>query len=109
MASYRQRLDYVWRVLAGDEFPPPSSWPMLWRSMFYDSHKSHADRYRLFVFLWQNGMVPMHALFWVMFPGDYDSAAWRHMIHAYKESLTVDGRLRLNRNRVYNLTTRKVE
>jgi len=104
----RPRMDFLWFKLAADEFPSPATWPAIWRAIFYDTHKSHSDRYRLFVFMWQNGMVPYHALFWTMINGDYDSAAWRHMFAAYTQTFTIAGRALLNRNRVFNFNLRTV-
>lgn len=94
---------YMWSLLASDEFPSPSSWPSLWRDMFFNSAKSMSERYRMFVFFWQNGMMPWHALWWTMISGSYDSSAWRGIFYAYRQTYTVAGRDALNRNRVFNL------
>lgn len=106
--NHRARLTYLWHLLAGDEFPPLREWPELWSRIFFNPHKTHSDRFRLFVFLWQNGMMPSHALFWVFIGGNYDASAYAHVFVAYNDTFSVDGREKLNRNRVYNFFHRRV-
>jgi len=101
-------LSEEWHILAGDEFPTPASWPDLWRAMLFNPHKDRRDRYRLFVFLWGNGMQPHHAVFWVMWHGGYDRSAWNSIIDAANDTLTDAGRSRLRSAPIYSLEAGRV-
>lgn len=94
--------------LANDEFPPLQLWPKMWRQIFFNSHKDRSDRYRLFVFLYQNGMPPHHAVYWTMWHCTYDSSAWNSILDAANSTLTSRGRAALGRNRVFNFYANSV-
>lgn len=91
--------------LAADEFPEPRTWPGMWQRLFFNAHKSRSDRYRLFVFLFLNGMMPHHAVYWTMWHATYDQSAWLSILDAANDTLTKDGLDRLYRNRVFNIHT----
>lgn len=94
------RLKNQFAYLAGDEFPPLRDWPVLWREMFL-RRKDQRERFRFFVFLWQNGMPPHHAVFWTMWHDSYDKPAWDSIMHTANSTLTAKGREAIWKNRVY--------
>lgn len=89
--------------LTSDEFPPLASWPKVWFDLLMHPHKDRSDRYRLFCFLYLNGMPPHHAVYWTMWHCTYDTSAWNSILDAANSTLTRDGQAKLARNRVFNL------
>lgn len=83
--------------------------PYLWRRALFAPHKDRQDRYRLFVFLWFNGMMAHHAVYWVMWHNTYDHSAWSSIVDAANQTLDPEGREKLGRNRIFNMMTQRVE
>lgn len=95
-------------VLASDQFYPLRLWPKIWKDLLFNPHKDRHSRYRLFVFLWANGMPAHHAVYWTMWHQTYDRQAWASIVDAANDTLTVDGVQRLSRNRVYDFELSRV-
>lgn len=71
-----------------DEFTSIHSWPADVRRLFVKQHKNRSERFRLFNFLWSNGMRPGSAAYWVMWHGGYDAAAIRDMADLVTDAYT---------------------
>jgi len=97
------------KLLAGDEFPVLNTWPDLWKAIMFEPHKDRRQRYRLFVFLYSNGMMAHHAVYWTMWHGGYDRSAWGSIVDAANDTLTVDGRRRLAQCPVFNFELGRVD
>lgn len=93
-----------------DVLPPLDKWPSVWRRLFFKPHKNNNERYRLFAFLYLNGLPGGSCVYWVMYHNTYDSTAWRDMrTLSFKlgnnDPKTVAA---MNRNRVYDFALGKV-
>lgn len=97
-----------WHELEGDSFPPWREWPQLWVDMLLKQHKDRRERYRLFLFLWANGMEPQKAVFWVMWHFTYDKSAWLSITDAANLTITVSGRSELSKGKVFIISEGKV-
>lgn len=107
LSSFLDLID-DWNNLVGDSLFALAEIPRIWQALIFNPHKNRADRYRLFVFLWSNGMMAHHAVYWVMWHNTYDSAAWRSITDAANDTLTFAGLRRLARNNVYCMEEKRV-
>jgi len=78
-----------------DEFPKFYRWPQWARVSAYNPHKKRAERYRLFIFFWKNGMPPERAMHWVLYHNTYDRSAIRSMLQLVATSQNQYGAARL--------------
>lgn len=103
------------KILAKDLIADPKQWPIHWIQLLFTAHKNRRERYRLFVFLWKNGVPPDIAVGWVMYHGtvnrkfEYDRSAWSSMDDAVNETKSVDGRERLKRVKCLDLISGKID
>jgi len=104
------------KIIAADIIDDPKTWPLVWIRLLFTAHKDRRERYRLFVFLWKNGVPPLIARQWVMYHGivnhakfGYDRSAWSSLEDAVKDTQTAEGRAKLSLNRVIDLQTGKVD
>lgn len=87
--GYRQRL--IREYEARDEGPRLDKWPEWPRQRLLNPYKSHDDRFKLFVFLWQNGMRPEPARYWVLWWIDKpDGPAYQNKVQRDLDSLVRD-------------------
>lgn len=97
----------LWASLMVDEFPHYSTWPSVWRRLFFKSHKDRNERYRLYMFFFQNGMFPSRAYYWVVIHGGYDFYAHSSLAALMVETQTRQGGH--ERNRTYNFNLGRVD
>lgn len=95
---------------AADIFYPLHDWPIFWRRLFFKRHKLNSERYRLFAFLYLNGMDPVHCAYWVLYHQTYDDAATRDINRLASKLKEEDPKTieRMNRNHVYDMVLRRV-
>jgi len=103
------------KILAADIIADPKTWPLFWIDKLFTGHKDRRERYRLFVFLWKNGVPPDMAMDWTLYHGintryfGYDRSAYSSLWDAVKDTKTQEGRAALNRTRCLDLTTGLVD
>jgi len=94
-----------------DEFWPLERWPAFpWRKFFFKPHKKNNERFRLFMFLWLNGMPPDRCVYWILYHNTYDAAARSDMNNlAFRAKIKEKKFMKeVQRNHVYDFTLNKV-
>jgi hypothetical protein len=80
--------------------------PRLWQNLILKSHKNRDERFKLFVFLWSNGMPPLEARKVVMWhhgkTTQYDRSAWQGIAAAVKLTEDESGREYLRKIHVWD-------
>lgn len=61
---------------ASEEGYSLSKWPKWAKDSFFKTHKNHDDRYKLFVFLWKNGVPPDNIESWVLYHEKFGRPFW---------------------------------
>lgn len=102
-----------YKICVADLIADPQTWPVHWIIMLFTAHKDRRTRYRLFVFLWKNGIPPNLAREWVMYHGintrfQYDRSAWASLNDAVEATKTEEGRTMLKRTKCLDLSTGEV-
>lgn len=96
---------------AADEFHPIWTWPAdPWRRLFLKPHKNNNERYRLFAFLYLNGMDCRKAAYWVLWHNTYDASATSDIVGLCGRLERGDPKTvaAMNRNRVFDFALDKV-
>lgn len=71
-----------WNALVNgwDIFYPVNKWPPAMRTLWWKPHKDNPERFRLFLFFWDNGIDPdLAANLTLLTSKSQDVAAWRHV------------------------------
>lgn len=71
---------------------PFERWPLDKKQLFLKAHKNHNERFRMFMFLWANGMPPRMALHFTLIHRGYDESAVRDMRELVKAATLKHGR-----------------
>lgn len=74
-----------------------STWPEHYQQLLHKAHKNYDERFRLFLFLWSNGVPPLTCRHWVLYHEQYgypyDREAHRHLDGMVRDARERPGRL----------------
>jgi len=96
---------------AADEFHPLHKWPAFpWRKFFFKPHKTNNERFRLWMFMFINGLPPDRCTYWVLYHGGYDKNAVSDMNNlAYRAKIKEKKFMKeVERNHVFDFNLNKV-
>jgi hypothetical protein len=69
LAAVNRRLER--EFIAGDNFYHPGTWPNFMKNNLFNHHKKHKDRFKLWRFLYYNGMPPRLAAHFTLYHGRF--------------------------------------
>ncbi|QMW68913.1 hypothetical protein [Crucivirus-438] len=70
-----------------EDVVPFRYWPLWAKQLFLKSHKNNNERFRMFSFLFLNGMYPPHIPVYVLWHGGYDSGAVADVHHMVTKAM----------------------